>query len=80
MAPRGAGALVAGATACRGGNTVVSPADRLHFVHGVSIARIAAAIAQAIELLAAPTPDQRFAVHREVEALVERRHLGGLEA
>jgi hypothetical protein len=51
------------------------PRSPRRLMHGVSIARIAAAVAPAIELLAALTPDERAAVHREVEALIERRHL-----
>jgi hypothetical protein len=45
-------------------------------LHGASIARIAAAVAPAVELLAALTHDERLAVHREVEVPIERRHLG----
>jgi hypothetical protein len=61
------------------GSTMGNPHDPQRLVPGVSIARIVAAVAPAIELLAALTPDERAAVHREVEALIERRHLGGSE-
>jgi len=43
------------------------PRNPRRFVHGASIARIAAAVAPAVELLGALTPDERLAVQREVE-------------
>jgi hypothetical protein len=55
------------------------PHDPQRLVHGVSIARIAAAVAPAVELLASLTPDVCAPVYREVEVLLERRHLGGSE-
>jgi hypothetical protein len=47
------------------------PRNPHRLVQGVSIACIAAAVAPASELLAALTPDERFAVHREIEAQLE---------
>jgi hypothetical protein len=65
------------------GSTMGNPQDPQRLVDGVSIARIAAGVAPAIgllvELLAALTPDERAAVHREVEAPIEDRHLRGVE-
>jgi hypothetical protein len=55
------------------------PHDPQRLVHGVSIARIAAAVARAVELLGALTPDICAVVCREVEVLLERRHGGGSE-
>jgi hypothetical protein len=55
------------------------PRSPQRLMHGVPIARIVAAVASAIDLLAALTPDERAAVHREVEAPIEHRHLGGVE-
>jgi hypothetical protein len=55
------------------------PRSPQRLLHGVSIVRIAAAVAPAAELLAALTSDVCAAAYREVEALIERRHRGGSE-